>query len=41
MRKVNSHSKGKTWENKHSKVGGFLHISRETEIHAIPTQWDE
>ena len=35
MRKVNSHSKGKTQENRHSRVKGFVHISCETEIHAI------
>ena len=44
MKKVNSYSEGKTWEKQismHSKVKGFLHISRETEIQAIPKPWDE
>ena len=26
---------------KHSKVKGFLNISRETRIHAVPKVWDE
>ena len=28
-------------KHKHSKVMGFLHISREAEIHTIPKPWDE
>ena len=28
-------------KHKHSKVIGFLHISREAEIHKIPKRWDE
>ena len=28
-------------KDKHSKVKGFLNISREAEIHAIPKTWDE
>ena len=26
---------------KHSKVKGFLNISRETRIHVVPKVWDE
>ena len=42
MERVNSHSMEKNMvKQKHLKVKGFLNISREAEIHAIPIAWDE
>ena len=42
MERVNSHSMEKNMvKQKHLKVKGFLNISREAEIHAIPKAWDE
>ena len=47
MRKVNSHSKEKIWENtwenmgKHFKVKSFWNFLLEAEIHAVPNTWEK
>ena len=42
MGKVDFHSTGKVRENtKNSKFMGFLNISGEAEIHAIPKTWEK
>ena len=40
MGRVNSHSTGKGWENKYMPMG-FLHFSREAQIHKIPKTWEK
>ena len=41
MEKVDFHSTGKVWENKHFKFMGFLNNSDEVEIHTIPKIWEK
>ena len=41
MRKVNSQSKEKIWENKHFKVKDFWNFFLEAEIHAVPKIWEK
>ena len=38
--KMDFHSMGKAWENKHFKFIGFLNILGKAEIHIIPKAWE-